>query len=121
MSIIERISRTTFARSAIADKADLSAFKKKPSFRIVSGMVVICISYVMAWPTIAVLGYFAVSDDNAWLLAIGGTLLYGLSHLVFLLGLYLAGYDYTKIFLRWTTRVWPRSVWSLTLSERCPV
>jgi len=102
---MERISRTTFARSAIADKADLSAFKKKPSFRIVSGMTVICFSYVMAWPAIAVLGYIAVATNRIWLIAVGGPLLYGLSHLVFLLGLYLAGYDYTKIFLRWATRV----------------
>jgi len=39
------------------------------------------------------------------LIAIGGPLVYGFSHLVFLLGMYLAGYNYTKIFLRWATRV----------------
>jgi len=105
MRIIEKISRTRYVRSAIADKADLSAFKAKPSFRIVLGMALVLFSYVMAWPTIAVLGYLAVVHDNAWLIAVGGPLLYGLSHLVFLVGMYLAGYDYTKIFLRWATRV----------------
>ena len=39
------------------------------------------------------------------LLVIGGPVLYGLSHLVFILGMYLAGAKYTKIFLRWATRV----------------
>jgi hypothetical protein len=36
---------------------------------------------------------------------IGGPLTYGLSHLVFLAGMYLAGAEYTRIFLRWATRM----------------
>ncbi|MBW2611884.1 MAG: hypothetical protein JRD49_00940 [Deltaproteobacteria bacterium] len=105
MSIIERISRTEYVRSAITDKADLSAFKAKPSYRTVMGMAAICFSYVIAWPAIALLGLFAVYADRPWLIAIGGPLLYGLSHLVFLWGMYLAGFDYTKVFLRWAARV----------------
>ena len=105
MTIIERISRTAYVRSAIADKADLSAFKANPSFRVKLGIAIVLFSYVIGWPAIAVLGYIAVSIDNAWLIAVGGPLLYGFSHLVFLLGMYLAGYDYTKVFLRWAIRV----------------
>lgn len=105
MSIIKRISETQYVRSAIADKADLSAFKEKPSFRVIAGVSAICFSYIIGWPAISVLGAFALYIDRPWLIAIGGPLLYGLSHLVFLLGMYLAGYDYTKIFLRWATRV----------------
>lgn len=105
MTIIERISRTAYVRSAIADKADLSAFKANPSFRVKLGIAIVLFSYVIGWPAIALLGYIAVSIDNAWLIAVGGPLLYGFSHLVFLLGMYLAGYDYTKVFLRWAIRV----------------
>jgi hypothetical protein len=36
---------------------------------------------------------------------VGGPLTYGLSHLVFLLGMYLCGAVYSLIFLRWLTRV----------------
>ena len=32
-------------------------------------------------------------------------MVYGLSHLVFLAGMYLSGAEYTAIFLRWLTRV----------------
>ena len=105
MNIIERISRTAYVQSAIADKADLSAFKAKPSLRTALGILALGISYVIAWPAIAVLGYIAISIDKAWLIVIGGPLLYGFSHLVFLLGMYLAGFDYSKVFLRWATRV----------------
>jgi len=105
MSIIKRISETQYVRSAIADKADLSAFKEKPSIRVIAGVSAIGFSYIIGWPAISVLGAFALYIERPWLIAIGGPLLYGLSHLVFLLGMYLAGYDYTKIFLRWATRV----------------
>ena len=105
MGLMERISRTAYVRSAIADKADLSAFRAKPSLRVKLGIAIVLFSYIIGWPAIAVLGYMAVALDKGWLIAIGGPLLYGFSHLVFLLGIYLSGYDYTKIFLRWAVRV----------------
>ena len=105
MGLMERISRTEYVRSAIADKADLSAFKARPSLRVKQGIVIVLFSYVIGWPAIAVLGYFAVVLEKGWLIAIGGPLLYGFSHLVFIWGVYLSGYDYSKVFLRWAVRV----------------
>ena len=105
MGLIERISRTAYVRSAIAEKADLSAFKTRPTPRIKLGIALVFISYVIAWPAIAVLGYISVALDNAWILAVGGPLLYGFSHLVFMLGMYLAGANYVNILLRWAVRV----------------
>jgi len=105
MSIIKRISETEYVRSAIEDKADLSAFKEKPSIRVILGVSAICFSYIIGWPAISALGALAIYLNRPLLIAIGGPLVYGLSHLVFLLGMYLAGYNYTKIFLRWATRV----------------
>ena len=105
MSLIKRISETEYVRSAIEDKADLSAFKEKPSIRVIVGVSAICFSYIIGWPAIGALGALAIYLNRPLLIAIGGPLLYGLSHLVFLLGMYLAGYNYTKIFLRWATRV----------------
>ena len=105
MNIIKRISETEYVRSAIEDKADLSAFKEKPSIRVILGVSAICFSYVIGWPAVGALGALAIYLNRPWLIAIGGPLVYGLSHLVFLLGMYLAGYNYTKIFLRWATRV----------------
>ncbi len=105
MSIIKRICETGYVRSAINDKADLSAFKEKPSIRTILGVSAIGFSYIIGWPAISALGALAVYLNRPWLIVIGGPLLYGLSHLVFLLGMYLAGANYTKIFLRWATRM----------------
>ncbi len=105
MNIIKKFAETRYVRSAIEDKADLSAFKKKPSVRVVFGISIIAFSYVIGWPAVAALGALSVYLEKPLIVAIGGPLIYGLSHLVFILGMYLAGADYTRIFLRWATRV----------------
>ena len=104
-NIIKRIAKTDYVRSAIHDKADLSAFREKPSIRVILGVSAILFSYIIAWPAIAVLGAISVYLNNPLLVVIGGPLLYGFSHLVFIFGMYLAGAKYSMIFLRWLTRV----------------
>jgi len=105
MNIIKRIARTDYVRSAMAEKADLSAFRQKPSVRIVVGLAIIGFSYVIGWPAIGVLGALSIYLKQPLLIAVGGPVLYGLSHLVFIVGMYLAGAMYARIFLRWATRV----------------
>ena len=99
------LSGKRFVRAAIADKADLSAFNGPPTLKVVVGVGAILFSYVIGWPMVAFLGGVAVYFEEPLIAAIGGPLIYGLSHLVFLLGMYLAGAEYTWIFLRWATRV----------------
>jgi len=103
--IIKRIAATNYVRSAINDKADLSAFKEKPSARVICGVSAIGFSYIIGWPAIGLLGIISIYLEKPLIVAVGGPLTYGLSHLVFLLGMYLAGADYSLIFLRWATRV----------------
>ena len=105
MNIIKRISESDYVRSAIEDKADLSAFKEKPSIRVILGVSAIAFSYIIGWPAVGALGILSIYLEKPLIVAIGGPLIYGLSHLVFLLGMYLAGFNYSKIFLRWATRV----------------
>ena len=105
MNIIKKFAKTRYVRSAIEDKADLSAFKEKPSMRVVIGISTIAFSYIIGWPAVGALGALSIYLEKPLVVAIGGPLIYGLSHLVFLLGMYLAGADYTRIFLRWATRV----------------
>lgn len=93
-----------YVRSAIRDRADLSAFRERPTPRIVAGLVVIGLSYCIGWPVIGLLGILAVWWETPLLVAVGGPVMYGLSHLVFILGFYLAGAKYTHVFMRWATR-----------------
>ena len=99
------LSKKRFVRAAIAEKADLSAFNGPPTLKVVVGVGAILFSYVIGWPMVTFLGGVAVYCKEPLIAVIGGPLVYGLSHLVFLLGMYLAGAEYTWIFLRWATRV----------------
>ncbi len=105
MKLIKRIAETKYIRSAIEEKADLSAFREKPSGRIIIGVSAIFLSYIICWPAISAVGALAIYLEKPLLVVIGAPLLYGLSHLVFIFGMYLAGAKYTRIFLRWAARV----------------
>jgi hypothetical protein len=103
--IVKKIASTAYAQKAMEEKADLTAFKQKPSARILLGVALIAFSYVLAWPSISALAGLAVYLKEPWVAVIGGPLTYGLSHLVFMAGMYLAGAKYSAIFLRWGTRM----------------
>ena len=98
-----RLARLPYVRQAIAERADLSAFKKRPTLRILTGVFLITISFPMGWPAVAGATTLAVTLRSPWIAALG-PVIYGLSHLVFLAGMYLSGAEYTAIFLRWLTR-----------------
>ncbi len=114
---IAKIGATDYVRSAIRDHADLSAFKKKPTPTILAGVFAIGLSFVMGWPAVAALGVLSVKLHNPLFFAIGGPLIYGLSHLVFLFGMYLSGTVYSLIFLRWLTRVSMEKLLAWTTSK----
>lgn len=100
-----KVGRIDHVRSSIQEQADLSAFKEKPTLAILTGVFAICVSFVMGWPAVAALGVLSAKLHNPWIVSIGGPIIYGLSHLVFLLGMYLSGAKYSMIFFRWLTRV----------------
>jgi len=98
------VSRTEFARKALEEKADLGPFKEKPSARILFGIFLMGFSYVIGWPAVTFFGMLSIYLSEPLIVIIGGPVIYGISHLVFLAGLYLAGARYTYIFFRWATR-----------------
>ena len=102
---VQRLAATTYVQQAIEDQADLSAFKQRPTLRVITGIGAIMFSYVIGWPLITALGAVSIHLNRPLVVAVGGPVAYGLSHLVFLLGMYLAGAEYSMIFLRWATRV----------------
>ncbi len=109
MNIIKKlaksVAKTKFASKAINDGADLSAFKEKPSARILFGIFLMGISYIIGWPAIVLFAGLSLYWHQPLIIVIGGPLLFGLAHLVFLAGMYLAGRKYIMVFLRWATRI----------------
>jgi hypothetical protein len=100
-----KLSQTGFVHKAITERADLTAFKQRPTLRVILGVSAIGVSYIIGWPLIAVLGALSIFFKVPLLIVIGGPVAYLLSHLVFWLGMYLAGMRYSWIFIRWLTRI----------------
>lgn len=105
--IARRVARTRFARRAIEEKADLSAFKEKPSTKLLVGVFLIGISFVVCWPCIALCGILAVYFEEPLIIVIGGPAFYAFSWLVWSVGMLLTGVEnvrYGGLFLRWVAR-----------------
>jgi uncharacterized membrane protein YbhN (UPF0104 family) len=109
LSIIKKIAlhfaRKEFCRKAIAEHANLNVFKKKPSFRITIGLILIAFSYFIGLPTAIILSIIVAAHSNAITATIAASLLYGISWLIFMVAMYLAGPEYGKALSRWAARV----------------
>jgi peptidoglycan/xylan/chitin deacetylase (PgdA/CDA1 family) len=102
----------------MAEKRTLSSLHLKPTPRVWTGLGLIGLSYVIGWPAVGLLALISFHMREPLIVAVGGPIIYGLSHLVFMAGFYLAGSRYASIFLRWAT--W-RAVekWGNVGSIRC--
>ena len=63
--LVLRLSQIRFVHSAIDERADLSAFRRPPDLRIISGVSAIALSYVIGWPLVALMGVAAVHYGHA--------------------------------------------------------
>jgi hypothetical protein len=102
--VARHVAGTEFARKSLDEKADLSPFREKPSARILFGIFLMAFSYLIGWPAVTLFGILSIYFRQPLIVIVGGPVIYGISHLVFLAGMYLAGARYTYIFLRWATR-----------------
>jgi hypothetical protein len=88
-----RLAASRFCRRAVAEAAapGFQTPKLTPRFRI--GLAVLAFSYLLAWPLIGFLGILAVRGSRPALVTIGGPIAYGVSTVVFFLGIFLSGKD----------------------------
>jgi hypothetical protein len=107
--IINFLIKRPFVYNAVLENADLSALTKKPEKKVAIknavGLSMIIFSYIICWPLIILLGVISISLGQPLFVVVGAPVAYGISHLIFLAGMYLAGIHYTKVFLKWATRM----------------
>jgi hypothetical protein len=103
-NILRRLARTKYVRDARANPVELSALRRRPTKRVWFGIFLAVLSYTIGWPVILLLGYLAYRLHEPLVVAIGGPLMYGISHLTFLAGTWFAGSAYVPTFMRWATR-----------------
>jgi ABC-type spermidine/putrescine transport system permease subunit II len=103
--IAHYFARKSFCRKAIDEHADLSAFKEKITMSIVIGIILIALSYAIGLPTVVAFGAIAASMNKPLIGIIGGALIYGISTLMFFIGIKMAGTKYFVALSRWLTRI----------------
>lgn len=95
-TIAARLAHTKYGREAVEAKADLSLFKKPPSFPFIFGLILLGLSYVIGWPGVVASGIVAAYLKNPLIFVIGGPAIYAVSFLVWAVSMLLMGKDNIK-------------------------
>ena len=109
MNIVKRtalyLARTKYCKTAIEDRADLTAIREKPTPSMIAGIVMIGFSYVIGLPAVIAMGVIAVWMKKPLVAVIGGPLIYAISTIIFIIGIKMVGKTYFHILSRWMVRV----------------
>ncbi len=89
--LADRIAATKYGRNALNEPVDLGYFRQRPSLKLIMGLLLLVISYIICWPVIALLTFLAAYYRKPLIIVIGGPLTYGLSWAVFGLSMLLLG------------------------------
>jgi len=103
--IAGRLARAKYIREAFENPTDLKELRRRPTNRMLAGLILVGFSYLIGWPAVAAFGILAAYLREPAIAVIGGPAIYGLSHVVFLIGAWLAGAHYVKILTSYITRI----------------
>jgi hypothetical protein len=78
--------------------------KQKPTIRVYGGLALMALSALTGPPALALLSYLSVRMGEAMIIAVGGPVAFAFVHIIFGLGVYLAGQNYAIEALLWVTR-----------------
>ena len=97
----------------LENPTDLSAFSERPTKRLITGLILMGLSYVIGWPAVAALSVLAAWLREPMIAVIGCPTTYGLSYLVFIVGAWLArAPHYMGILARYTIQLFLRKLFS---------
>jgi hypothetical protein len=95
------LARKEMIRKAIAEGGDFRVYTNRPTPKIMVGLFLIFFSYAICWPVIVGLGWIAFNANLPLLVMVGGPVVYALSSLFFIIGMYMAGKRYAAAFTKW--------------------
>ena len=101
---LKNLVQKQFVQRILQEEPDLRRLKRRPTAREQFGIFLVLLSYVIGWPAVAFFGFMSLYLRQPLVLIIGGPLTYGISHLVFLVGMYIAGKDYAMVFMKWSIK-----------------
>jgi hypothetical protein len=88
--IVRRLAATEYVRGFLEHPADIAEFRERPTPRLIAGLILMAVSYIIGWPAVAALIFLANRWHEPLLAVIGGPAIYGFSCLVFIAGAWLS-------------------------------
>ena len=89
-SVGQYLAEKKYIKKILENPADLSEFKEPLTPRLLTGLILIVLSFILGWPLIAALGFLAVWIREPLLVIICGPAAYIFSCAVFLAGAWLS-------------------------------
>ncbi|MFA5323617.1 MAG: hypothetical protein WC373_13175 [Smithella sp.] len=88
--IVKYLDGKKFIQKILKNPADISEFRERPTPRLIAGLILMVLSFIMGWPAVAAMSVVAVWLHEPLIFVIGAPLTYGLSYIVFIIGAWLA-------------------------------
>ncbi len=103
-SLARKLAGTRFGQESLNNPDDPSIFKQKPGKRVYVGLVFMAMSFLLGLPALAFLSYLSMKSGKPMTIVIGGPVVTILVHIIFGVGVYLAGQNYASTMLQWVTK-----------------
>ena len=103
-ALARRQARTKFGQKALNHPDGAVILKQKPTTRVYCGLALMALSYLTGLPALGFLSYLSVKMGRPMIIVVGGPVVFGLVHIMFGVGVYLAGQNYAMEALLWATR-----------------
>ena len=93
-AMARRLARTRFGQKALAQPGGFGFLKQKATARVYVGLALMALSCLTGLPALAFLSYLSVKMSKPIIIAVGGPVVFLLVHIMFGVGVYLAGRNY---------------------------
>ena len=103
-SFARKLEQTKFGQKSLTKPDGLPILKQQPGARVYVGLVLLVMSFLISLPVLAFLSYLSVKLTKPLIIAVGGPVVFLLVHIMFGVGVYLAGNNYVLEVLHWVTK-----------------
>ena len=101
--IAQYLAGKKFIQKILENPADLSEFEERMTPRLITGLILMALSFIIGWPAVAALSFLAVWFKEPLIAVIGCPTTYALSYVVFIIGAWLSrAPHYLGIMARYT-------------------
>ncbi|MGD0279828.1 MAG: hypothetical protein ABSC11_11040 [Smithella sp.] len=88
--IAQYLGSKKYIKKILTNPVDLSEFKERPTPRLIAGLILMVLSFILGWPAVFALSFLAIWLQKPLIAVIGCPTTYGFSYVVFIVGAWLS-------------------------------